>query len=116
MRDSDIKRDFFFSILKNVFIYLFSSGCPGSSLLLEDFPLVAAGRGYSSLQCMGFPSRWLLSLWSTGSRRMGLSSCGPWTLLPHSMWDLLRPGLNPCPLHWQAMLNHSTTKEVLKGF
>ena len=45
--------------------------------------LVAASGGYSSLQCTGFSLRWLLSLWSTGSRCMasvvvehGLSSCG----------------------------------------
>ena len=38
--------------------------------------LVAASRGYSSLQCAGFSLQWLLLLWSTGSRRTGFSSCG----------------------------------------
>ena len=38
--------------------------------------LVAASRGYSSLQCVGFSLRWLLLLQSTGSRRTGFSSCG----------------------------------------
>ena len=38
--------------------------------------LVAANRGYSSLQCTGFSLRWLLLLQSTGSRRAGFSSCG----------------------------------------
>ena len=40
--------------------------------------LVGASRGYSSLQCVGFSLRWLLLLWSTGSRGMGFSSCGMW--------------------------------------
>ena len=34
--------------------------------------LVAASRGYSLLQCMGFSLRWLLLLRSTGSRARGL--------------------------------------------
>ena len=38
--------------------------------------LVVARGGYSSLLCTGFSLRWLLLLWSTGSRRAGLSSCG----------------------------------------
>ena len=38
--------------------------------------LVAASRGYSSLRCMGFSLRWLLLLWSMGSRHVGFSSCG----------------------------------------
>ena len=38
--------------------------------------LAAASGGYSSLRCAGFSLQWLLSLWSTGSRRAGFSSCG----------------------------------------
>ena len=38
--------------------------------------LVAASRGYSSLQCAGFSLRWLLLLQSMGSRHTGFSSCG----------------------------------------
>ena len=38
--------------------------------------LVAASGGYSLLQCVGFSLRWLLLLWSTGSRHVGFSSCG----------------------------------------
>ena len=45
--------------------------------------LVVVSGGYSSLQCTGFSLRWLLLLWSTGSRLQasvvvarGLSSCG----------------------------------------
>ena len=45
--------------------------------------LVAASGDYSLLRCAGFSLRWLLPLWSTGSRHVGsvvvargLSSCG----------------------------------------
>ena len=38
--------------------------------------LVVVRGGYSSLRCMGFSLRWLLLLWSTGSRHVGFSSCG----------------------------------------
>ena len=40
--------------------------------------LVVASGGYSSLQCVSFSLRWLLLLRSTGSRRVGFSSCGTW--------------------------------------
>ena len=38
--------------------------------------LVVASGGYSSLWCVGFSLRWLLLLWSTGSRHAGFSSRG----------------------------------------
>ena len=38
--------------------------------------LVVVSRGYSSLRCSGFSLWRLLLLWSTGSRRVGFSSCG----------------------------------------
>ena len=38
--------------------------------------LVAASGGYSLLWCVGFSLRWLLLLWSTGSRHTGFRSCG----------------------------------------
>ena len=37
--------------------------------------LVAASRGYSSLQCAGFSLQWLLLLWSTDSRHVGFRNC-----------------------------------------
>ena len=40
--------------------------------------LVAVSGGYSLLRCSGFSLWWLLLLQSTGSRRMGFSSCGTW--------------------------------------
>ena len=45
-------------------------------IAVHGLSLVAASRGYSSLQCMGFSLRWLLLLRSTGSRCTGFSSCG----------------------------------------
>ena len=38
--------------------------------------LVVVSGGYSLLRCTGFSLRWLLVLRSTGSRRVGFSSCG----------------------------------------
>ena len=87
--------------------YLFIFGCVGSSLLHVGFSLVAASGGYSSLRCVGFSLRWLLLLWSTGSRHMGFGSCGSralerrlssygsQALLLRGMWDIPRPGLKP---------------------
>ena len=63
---------FFFSFILFIFIF----GCFGSLLLCAGFSLVAASRGYSSLQCVDFSWRWLLLLQSTGSRLTGFSSCG----------------------------------------
>ena len=38
--------------------------------------LVVASGGYSLLRCVGFSLRWLLLLWSMGSRCAGFTSCG----------------------------------------
>ena len=59
----------------NLFIYfwlhwVFVAAC--------GLSLVAASGGYSLLQGVGFSLRWLLLLWSMGSRRAGFSSCGSW--------------------------------------
>ena len=43
---------------------------------VRGLSLVAASGGYSSLRCADFSLQWLLSLWSTGSRCAGFSSCG----------------------------------------
>ena len=51
-----------------LFIYLFLAAC--------GLSLVVASGGYSLLWCTGFSLRWLLLLRSTGSRRVGFSSCG----------------------------------------
>ena len=85
--------------------------------------LAAESRGYSSLQCVGFSLRWLLFLRSTGSRRMGFSSCDSWALerrlsscgaraqLLRSMWDPPWPGLEPMsPALARRIRNHCATR------
>ena len=55
--------------------------------------------------CAGFSSCSMWAQWlqlpdpGTGNR---LNSCGTQVYLLHSMWYLPGPGLNLCPLHWQA--------------
>ena len=95
---------FLIMIFKNKFIYLLLR-CV--FIAARGLSLVAASGGYSSLWCAGFSLRWLLSFRSTGSRRVGFSSCGSWALerrlsscgaqaqLLRSMWDLRGPGLEP---------------------
>ena len=61
--------------LKKIFFNLFIFGCVGSSLL-RGLSLGAVSGGYSSLRCAGFSLRWLLLLWSTGSRHTGFGSSG----------------------------------------
>ena len=38
----------------------------------QGFSLVTAREDYSLLQCKGFSLLWLLLLWSTGSRALGI--------------------------------------------
>ena len=66
---------FFFFILFIYFIYFWLFWV---FVAARGLSLVAASGGYSSLRCAGFSLQWLLSLWSTGSRRVGFSSCGTW--------------------------------------
>ena len=65
----------FFSFF-NKFIYLF--WLCWVFVATHRLSLVAASGGYSSLRCAGFSLRWLLLLWSMGSRHVGFSSCGSW--------------------------------------
>ena len=60
-----------------LFIYLFMAAL-GLRCCVLGFSLVVASGGYSLLLCAGFSLRWLLLLWSTGSRSAGFSSCGTW--------------------------------------
>ena len=64
--------------------------------------LVAASGGYSSLWCTGFSLRWLLLLWTTGSRHTGsvVVAHGPSCSTACGIFP--DQGSNPCPLHWQA--------------
>ena len=84
---------FFFKNFICLFIYLFLAVLGLVALLLHGLSLVAESWGYSSLPSMGFSLRWLLLLWSTGSRRAGFRGCDARAQLLCSMWDLPGPGL-----------------------
>ena len=76
---------------------------------------VAASRGHSSLQCMGFSLQW-----STGSRRAGFSSCGSraqqlWHMGLVAPWHVGSSRTRartrvPCIGRW--ILNQCATREV----
>ena len=78
--------------------YIF--GCTGSSLLC-GLSLVAGSRGYYLLCCEGL-LRWLLLLWSTGSRCTGLAAAAHRLSCCSAYGIFLGQGLNACPLLWQA--------------
>ena len=44
----------------------------------------------------------------------GLSSCGAWAQLPHSMWNLPRPGIKPMSPALPGELFTTTTREALE--
>ena len=67
-----------YSILFFFNIYLFNFWLHWVFVPVCRLSLVAASGGYSSLQCVGFSLWWLLLLQSTGSRRVGFSSCATW--------------------------------------
>ena len=69
---------FFFLIFKKLFIYLFNFWLRWVFIAVGGLSLVAASGGYSSLWCTGCSLRWLLLLWSMGSRHVGFSSCSMW--------------------------------------
>ena len=91
--------------------------------------LVEASGGSSSLPCVGFPLPWLLLLQGTGSRHMGLRSCGTWALGPMglsscgaglvALWCVGSPkirGWTCVPCIGRQILIPCTTREVLGTF
>ena len=70
----------FFCFVLNLFILFIYFWLHWVFVAVHGLSLVAASRGYSSLQCAGFSLQWLLLLWNTGSRHAGFSSCGSWAL------------------------------------
>ena len=65
------------NFFKNIFIYLFIFiyfWLHWIFIAAHRLSLVASSEGYCSLRCTGFSLRWLLLLWSTGSRHAGFSS------------------------------------------
>ena len=67
---------FFKGIFKNLFILYIYFWLRWVFVAARRLSLVAASRGYSSLQCAGFSFQWLLLLQSMGSRCVGFRSCG----------------------------------------
>ena len=62
--------------------------------------LVVVNWDCSSLRCTGYSLRWLLLLWSTGSR-LGASGVVAHRLSrPRGMWDLPKPGIEPVSSAW----------------
>ena len=109
----------FFSFLLNKSIYLFI-WLRWVFVAVHGLSLVAVSRGYSSLRGAGFSLRWLLLLWSTGSRHAGFSSCGTWA---QSLWrtGLVAPwhvgssrtrARTRVPCIGRQILNHCATREV----
>ena len=119
-----------------LFIYLFIFWLHWVFTAARRLSLVAASGSYSSLLCTGCSWQWLLLLQSTGSRRVGFSSCG---MLAQQLWltgsraqaqQLWRTGLVapwhvgsswtrartrvPCIGRW--ILNHCATREVPECF
>ena len=98
---------YFYFFLIYLFIYLFIFGCIGSLLLHAGFLQLRQAGATLRCSCVSFSSRWLLLLWSMGSRHTGfstcgsqalehrLSSCGAQAYLLHGIWDLPGPGIEP---------------------
>ena len=64
--------------LSALFFYFLNFWLRWVFVAAQGLSLVAASGGHSSLRCMGFSLRWLLLLWSTGSRCAGFTSCSTW--------------------------------------
>ena len=71
-----LKNRWMLSFFKNLFILFIYFWPRWVFVAAHGLSLVVASGGCSSLWCAGFSLRWLLLLWSTGSRRAGFSSCG----------------------------------------
>ena len=107
---------FFFYI--NLFI-LFYLAVLGLHCCARAFSSAASG-GYSSLWCAGFSLRWLLLLWSTGSRCAGFSSCGThaqqlWCMGLGAPWQVGSSRIRDrtcVPCIGRRILNHCDTREV----
>ena len=69
----------FFFFFLNIIFYLFlffSLAALGLCCCTWTFSSCSERGGYSLLQCSGFSLRWLVLLWSMGSRCAGFNSCG----------------------------------------
>ena len=71
-----VSTSLFYFFIFNLFICLCIFWLRRVFIAARGLSLVAASRGYSSLQCVGFSLWWLLLLQGMGSRHVGFSSCG----------------------------------------
>ena len=80
----------------------------------------AVSEGYSSSRCVGFSLRWPLPLQSTGSKRVGLSSCGTWaqqlwhtgSAAPRHVGSSRTRAQTHVPCIGRQIPNHCATREV----
>ena len=80
----------------NVFVYLFIYfWLRWVFVAVRRLSLVAVSGGCSPLWCPGFSLRWLLLLWSTGSRCAGSVVVAHRLSCSMGLWDLPGPGLQP---------------------
>ena len=102
-------------------------------VVAHGFSLVVSSGGYSLLQCVGFSLRWLLLLWSLGSRCTGFSGCSTraqqlWLMGSRAQAQQLwctglvaarrvgssqTRGQTHVPCIGRQILNHCATSEVL---
>ena len=75
------------------YLFIFIFGCAGPLLLRA---------GFLQLRYMGLSLKWLLLLWSMGSRCVGFSSCDSWTQLPSKVRNLPGAGTEPMCPHCKA--------------
>ena len=59
-----------------IYLFIFNFWLRWVFVAAHGLSLAVVSGDCSSLWCMGFSLRWLLLLWSTGSRCAGFSSCG----------------------------------------
>ena len=113
----------FIYVFMYLFIYLFNFWLRWVFVAARRLSLVVASRGYSSLQCAGFSLRWLLLLWSTGSRSTGFSSCG---MRAQQLWHTGLVALQHVGPSWtraqthvsyigRRILHHCATREARKA-
>ena len=72
--------------------------------------LVVASGGYSLLRCTGFSWRWLLLLWSMGSRRAGSVVVGTGLVAPRHVGSSRTRDRTRVPCIGRRILNHCATR------
>ena len=112
---STVKLIIMMILICNVQLYLFFNfWLRWVSVASHGLSLVTASGGYSSLRCADFSLRWLLLLWSMGSRCVGS------VVVAHELSCSAACGIFPdqdqtrVPCIGRQILNHCSTSEVLQ--